>query len=207
MPEARTLIKMSMEKKKKNRDILEGLSLFSWIIYAEQLCNIFLLSFQQQKLPKVWKKSIIAPIAKTTKPTSLNDFRPVALTSLVMKSLEKLISMEVLLQVEKLIDPLKFAYRPCRSVYNAGVTLLNFLYCQLDGAKVHARLLFIDFSSAFNTIQPHLLADKLLNQFGWILDFLTNSFQCVRVNGCFSNQLNSSTGSPQDVVPLPYYTF
>lgn len=164
---------------------------------AEQLCSIFyyifLLSLQQQKVPEVWKKSIIPPVAETTKPTSLNDFRPVALTSSVMKSFEKLDRKEILQQVEKLIDSIQFAYRPRRGVDDAVVTLLNFLYRHLDGAKAHARLLIIDFSSAFNTIQPHLLVDKLLNQFkldfnlvGWILDFLTDRSQCVRVNGCFS---------------------
>lgn len=84
------------------------------------------------------------------------------------------------------------------------VTLLHFLYRHLGGPKAQVRLLFVDFSSTFNTIQPHLLAEKLINLFnldsnlvGWMLDFLTNQSQCVRVNGCFSNQLQSSSGSPQ----------
>ena len=83
-------------------------------------------------------------------------------------------------------------------------SLLHFLYGHLEGQKTHARLLFVDFSSAFNTIQPLLLADRLLHHFnldpnliGWITDFLTNRSQCVRVNGVFSSVLSSSTGSPQ----------
>ncbi len=90
-----------------------------------------------------------------------------------------------------------------------------YIFCiaHLEGTKAHPRLWFIDFSSAFNTIQPHLLADKLihffnldLNLVGWILDFLTVRSQCVRVNGSFSNQLQSSTGSPQGwcLSPLHY---
>ena len=76
--------------------------------------------------------------------------------------------------------------------------------------------MFIDFSSAFNTIQPHLLAEKLISLFnldfnlvGWILDFLTNRSQCVRVNGSLSNQLQSSTGSPQGccLSPLLYILY
>ena len=64
--------------------------------------------------------------------------------------------------------------------------------------------MFIDFSSAFNTIQPHLLAQKLIHSFkldlnlvGWIIDFLTDRSQCVRVNDVLSLLLHSSTGSPQ----------
>lgn len=60
------------------------------------------------------------------------------------------------------------------------VTLLDDLYQHLEGPSTHARLLFVDFSLAFNTVQPHLLAEKLLNAFnlefnttGWIMDFLS----------------------------------
>ena len=186
---------------------------------AEQLSSIFhfifTLSLQQQRVPKLWKHSTIVPVAKIKKPSSLNNFRPVALASLVMKTLEKLIKNEISLQVEELLDPLQFAYRAGRGVEDATVTLLHFLYRHLEESKTQARL-FIDFSSAFNTIQPHLLAEKLISLFnldfnlvGWILDFLTNRSQCVRVNGSLSNQLQSSTGSPQGccLSPLLYILY
>lgn len=134
---------------------------------------------------------MIVFIAKTKTPATLDDFRLVALTLLVMKSFKKLIRREVLRKVDKVIDPLQFANKTGRGVYDAVVTLLNVLFCHLDGAKAHARLLFIDFSSAFNTIQ---LINKLiyqvnldLNLVGWIFDLLTNRSQCVRVNSCLSN--------------------
>ena len=106
--------------------------------------------------------------------------------------------------MEKYLDPLQFAYRIGRGVDDATITLLNLLYRHLEGTKTQARLLFIDFSSAFNTIQPYILAQKLINNFnldlnlvGWIIDFLTERSQCVRVNGAHSSILHSSTGSPQ----------
>ncbi len=68
----------------------------------------------------------------------------------------------------------------------------------------------MDFSSAFNTIQSHLLVEKLLHQFkleanlvGWILDFLTNRSQRVRVN--LSDLTLTSTGSPQGCVLSPLF--
>ncbi len=88
--------------------------------------------------------------------------------------------------------------------------MLNLLFRHLDGNETHARLLFIDFSSAFNTIQPHILTRRLLEQFelsnnlvGWILDFLTNRTKRVRVNGFLSDRKSSSTGSPQGCVLSP----
>ena len=44
---------------------------------------------------------------------------------------------------------------------------------------------------------------------GWILDFLTNRTQRVRVNGSLSSELSVSTGSPQGCVlsPLLYILY
>ena len=88
--------------------------------------------------------------------------------------------------------------------------LLNSLYHHLEGPLTLARLLIIDFYSAFNTIQPQLLVEKLLSDFnfdmniiGWILDLMTERSQCVRVNGVLSDKLHSSTGSPHGCVLSP----
>ena len=99
---------------------------------------------------------------------------------------------------------------------DATITLLDLVCKHLDINKKHARLLFVDFSSAFNTIQPHLLVQVLTDYFhldpsmvGWVLDFLTNRVQRVRVNGSLSSELTISTGSPQGCVlsPLLYILY
>ncbi len=129
---------------------------------------IFNLSLTQQRVPSLWKQSTVVPVAKINNPKTLNDFRPVALTALVMKQFEKLIKAELVAKTENLLDPLQFAYRAGRGVQDATATLLNLLLKHLQGSKNHARLLFIDFSSAFNTIQPHVLVQKLVDILVWI---------------------------------------
>ncbi len=42
-------------------------------------------------VPTSFKKSIIIPVPKNNKPSCLNDYRPVALTSIVMKVFERLV--------------------------------------------------------------------------------------------------------------------
>lgn len=56
----------------------------------------------------------------------------------------------------------------------------------VDTVETHTHLLFIDFSTAFNTIQPLTLAEHLVSEFdipkglvAWILDFLTRRSQTV----------------------------
>ena len=96
-------------------------------------------------------------MAKSGTPKVLNDLRPVALTSLVMKSFERLVKRELITMLEEALDPMQFTYRAGMGVENASITL----YKHLEGPGTHARLLFMDFSSAFNTIQSHILAWKL----------------------------------------------
>ena len=77
------------------------------------------------------------------------------------------------------------------------------------------RMLFIDYSTAFNTIVPSKLIIKLrtlgLNTSlcNWILDFLTGCPQVVRVSNNTSAMLILNTGAPQgcELSPLLYSLF
>ena len=68
---------------------------------------------------------------------------------------------------------------------------------------------FIDYSSAFNTIQPHLMLNKLnaLNVPAylqlWILDYLTERSQYVRTKYGVSDIITVNTGAPQGCVLSP----
>ncbi|KAL0152385.1 hypothetical protein M9458_052108, partial [Cirrhinus mrigala] len=81
----------------------------------------------------------------------------------------------------------------------------------------YVKMLFIDYSSAFNTIIPSTLTTKL-EHLGlssslcqWICNFLTGRPQAVRIGGHLSASLTLSTGAPQGCVlsPLLYslYTY
>ncbi len=111
--------------------------------------NIFQKSLYLQKNPKLRKKAIVVPVRKTSYPKTLNDFRPVALTSLVMKCFEKFVRDELLLKTQSLLDPLQFAYQARREVEDASSTLLNVIMKHLDGRRTHVRLLFVDFFVSF----------------------------------------------------------
>ena len=87
--------------------------------------------------------------------------------------------------------------------------LLHKTFVHLEKPGSFIRFLFVDFSSAFNTIQPHLLAEKLLclnvdPKFTlWIVHFLLNRTHSVRFQSVLSSQLCTSTGAPQGTVLAP----
>ncbi len=95
-----------------------------------------------------------------------------------------------------------------------SVTFLFSLALELTQWRIRVcnavhRMLFIDFSSAFNTIIPQQLINKLsllgLNNSlcNWILDFLTGRPQSVRVGHNTSSTTTLSTGAPQGCVLSP----
>ena len=75
---------------------------------------------------------------------------------------------------------------------------------------VHVRIMFFDFSSAFNTIRPPILKDKLIGMgvapsiTSWIIDYLTARPQYVRMWRCVSGTLECSTGAPQGTALPPF---
>ena len=113
------------------------------------------------EVPRCFKRSTIIPVPKKPKITGLNDYRPVVLTSVVMKSFERLVLAHLKDITGPLLDPLQFAYRANRSVDDAVNMGLHYILQHLDRLGTYARILFVDFSSAFNTIMPDLLTSKL----------------------------------------------
>ncbi|KAI3372979.1 hypothetical protein L3Q82_023423, partial [Scortum barcoo] len=130
---------------------------------------------------KLWKTSCIVPVPKTPHPKELNSYRPVALTSHLMKTLERLVLAHLRPLVSSFMDPLQFAYQPDIGVDDAVIYLLHTSLTHLEKAGSTVRIMFFDFSSAFNTIQPRLLGDKLQlagvdhHLTTWILDYLTHT--------------------------------
>ncbi len=153
--------------------------------------------------------STIVPIPKKNKITCLNDWRPVALTPIFSKCFEKLVREHICSVLPASLDPLQFAYRSNRSTDDAIAFTLHTALSHLENKNTYVRMLFVDYSSAFNTIVPATLVAKLqtlgLNRSlcSWILDFLTSRSQVIRMGNNTSSPLTLNTGAPQGCVLSP----
>ena len=195
----------------------DGLSPRLLNVCSLELCDIFHILFNESvfsgEIPYLWKTAIIIPVPKISKPIELNDYRPVALTAVVMKCLERIVLGRLMQVVSPKMDGLQFAYRKSRSVEDATLTMLNKIYQHLDKQGSCVRALFVDFSSAFNTILPQVIIQKPINLnvppylCSWISDFLTGRKQrvCISQQGRteVSNTLEVNTGAPQGCVLSP----
>ncbi len=83
-------------------------------VCADQLAPIFTKIFNRllelRKFPSCFKRSTIIPIPKKSKITRLNNYRPVVLTSVVMKSFEKLVLAHLKIITGPSLNPLQLAY-------------------------------------------------------------------------------------------------
>ncbi len=164
--------------------------------------------------PKCFKSSIIVLIPKKSPVSSLSDYRPVAITSIVMKCIERLVLKYIKRSCPLGLDQHQFAYRANRTTGDINTTPHSVLtHLQQPGS--YARMLFLDCSSAFNTIIPGRMVNKL-HSLGvsnhtcrWIKDFLTERPQSVRMGFHYSSELALSTWVPQGCVlsPLLYILY
>ena len=120
-----------------------------------------------------------------------------------MKSFERMVLSHLKDITGSLLDPLQFAYRANRSVDDAINMGLHYILQHLDSPGTYARILFVDFSSAFNAIIPDILHSKLTqltfpaSTCQWITNFLTDRRQQVRLEKMTINQ--SAQAHPRDV--------
>ena len=162
----------------------DGVSPSCLKVCADQLTPIFTQIFNRSlelcEVPSCFKRSTIIPVPKKPAISGLNDYRPVALTSVVMKTFERLVLSHLKDITGPLLDPLQFAYRANRSADDAVNMGLHHILQHLDSPGTYARILFVDFSSAFNTIIPDILHSKLsqltvpASTCQWITNFLTD---------------------------------
>ena len=78
-----------------------------------------------------------------------------------MKCFERLVRAHITTIIMETPDPLQFAYRPNRFTDNAISIALHTALSHLDKNNTQVGMLFIDYSSAFNTIVPTKLITKL----------------------------------------------
>ena len=90
--------------------------------------------------------------------------------------------------VKDVLDPFQVAYKDKRGPDDAVNTLVHLVLKHLEQQKAYACGLFVDFSSAFDSIQPHVLMEKMkaikVHSFiiKWYHSFQSSRSQLVRVS-------------------------
>ena len=123
---------------------------------CEPLSTIYNKCIKQAFFPAQLKNSIIHPIKKINNPTQPNQYRPVSITLILFRILEKYIVKDHTYPC--LTNPLikssfddQFAFRPTGSPTSAIIHLTSVITSLLTSNKF-LRLITLDFSKAFGTL-------------------------------------------------------
>nr|VZI00015.1 unnamed protein product [Spirometra erinaceieuropaei] len=176
---------------------------------AEPLCLLFKASVDAGRLPPEWKTAWISPIHKIGSRASANNYRPVSLTSICCKVMERIIKHELMRFLEQHHQSdAQHGFRRGRSC------LTNLLYCLEqwtrvidEGNVVHVA--YIDIKKAFDSVPHQRLLYKLSRirvkgkLLKWIENFLIGRSQTVRLGGQQSAEVTVTSGLPQGSVLGP----
>jgi hypothetical protein len=155
------------------------------------LTLIFRKSLEEGQVPSHWKDAHVIPIHKKGRKKLPNNYRPVSLTSIACKLMERLIRDKIMRHMEenKLFTDCQYGFRNKRSTVLQLLKVLDQWTELLDEGNC-LDVLYLDFSKAFDTV-PHCRLLNKLQAYGikgkileWVTDFLTNRRQRVSISGC-----------------------
>ena len=111
-------------------------------------------------IPDQWKLSNIVPVPKKGDLTKTDNYRGISLTSIVSKTLNKILLNRMKPSLEEVLRDNQNGFRPGRSTTSHILALRRVM----EGAKaknLKATMVFIDFKKAFDSVHRGLLMKKL----------------------------------------------
>ena len=118
--------------------------------FSVPIAHLFNVSLQQGWVPRQWKEATITPIPKAAQPAKCSDFRPISLTPILSRALERLIIRQYVYPI--LQDPDvsvdfadQFAFRPTGTATATIATFLNNL-SSISQEQLYLHLIALDFS-------------------------------------------------------------
>jgi hypothetical protein len=168
---------------------------------------LFSLCKYLQCIPKDWKLGLVIPIFKNKGvSTDVKNFRPITVTCAFRRLYEKIIFADIKVNVDDLLLPTQFGFRPGRSVMDPLI-IMNELLHRYPSLKV----VLLDISAAYDSIDRRILWKKCEHEFGLssnqiaVLKSLNEyNFASVSLNGIVSARIPMLRGLIQGSSISPF---
>lgn len=162
---------------------------------SPSISNIVNSSILQARVPTALKISKVVAIPKVTVPSVPSEFRPISISCVVDKILQKTVNKQLTKHLEDhaLLSPRQYGFRPNSNTQAALFDVVSTIQTSCD-RKQKVAAVFLDLSKAFDTCDRQILLRRL-NELGvkgrscaWFRDFLKNRKQYLCDNGIRSTQ-------------------
>ena len=182
-------------------------------VAKSELLDIFNQSFQEGHTPQVWRYAAIIPLLKAGKPPgSLASFRPVSLTSCVVKTLERMVSARLyqIAETRGMFSPLQAGFRKGRSCEDQILKVVQTIEDGFQAKSMKRSVLVqLDYSKAYDRVWKQKLLLSMEEKgvpmvyIRWLASFLSDRLARVRFQGEVSKVRVMRQGLPQGSVLSP----
>ena len=169
------------------------------------LLHIYNSIWERGTFPNQWYTTIQVPIPKKGKePTDPASYRPISLTSIICKIMEKMIKKRITWYFEKenIFNPFQSGFRKNRSTKDQLIRLETDIHKGLIN-KEYTTTVFLDLEKAYDLLWKKGLIYKLHkigfrgNILKWTRAFLENRQCIVRIDDTYSDPYIIKNGIPQ----------
>ena len=179
---------------------------------AEPIYRLWKQSLETGCVPHIYKKQIITPIYKKSSKADPANYRPISLTSHIIKIFERLVKKSIVnhVNVNNIICSNQHGFTKHKSCFTQLVAHVEYTLLRLL-ENSDTDVIYLDYAKAFDKVDHEILLKKLYaygirgNLFKWIRSYLCDREQTVVINGKSSTPAKVISGVPQGTVLGPIF--
>ena len=127
---------------------------------SKPLSYLFTKSYYGMSIPDEWKAASVVPVHKKGSKSDVQNYRPISLTCIIMKVMERIVRDELMARCGHLIDPRQHGFLKNKSCTTQLVDFCDSVSLSLNN-NIRSDVIYFDFAKAFDSVNHDLILTKL----------------------------------------------